>query len=172
MEQDVSEQSVLLGGKVAAGFFLEHANEGDRLTGHGKAFLHTPGLEVRCLAKVHQRRMAKRQYEGRKVDARERVLIGLSALVAHDRSSTLRSTLTPTEGGLRRPDGLPLLPHVGKLRDVLLDVLVVEHALAHVALAHADIPIPAVDRLIATGHRSISVSMSAPPFASGERTVN
>src|SRR5579862_1176070 len=54
------------------------------------------------------------------------------------------SVFAPAERRLREHDGLGLLAHVGQGRDVLLDVLLVEDALAQVALADAHVPLPRV----------------------------
>src|SRR5882672_5243811 len=68
----------------------------------------------------------------------------------------------PAQGGLRGGDRVRLVAHVGELRDVLLQVLLVEDGLLQVALSHAHVPLPAVDRLcIAARHGRFSFRLIA-----------
>src|SRR5580704_5832819 len=69
------------------------------------------------------------------------------------------SVVASAEGRLRDVDDLGLVGRVGERGEVLLDVLLVEDALADVALADAHVPLPRIDGLGVAGRHGASVSL-------------
>ena len=97
------------------------------------------------LAEVHQRRVAERQDERREVDVRQadvglltRLPLGPDAAAIHSR---------PPSAGCDWPTGSACSATSGSWAWCFSMSLSVEHALPHVALANAHVPLPAVDGL-------------------------
>jgi hypothetical protein len=55
--------------------------------------------------------------------------------------------LAAAQRRLSGPDAFAVLGHVWELKEILVDVLVVEHALFEIALANSNVPIPTIYRL-------------------------